>query len=52
MKKFGFRSVYRHKEIPLIYCKLGIDDKTKRVWFNVCDSDGRLFIMVNMVKMT
>ncbi len=55
MKKLGFRydhdiedyvykfPVYRHKEIPLIYCKLGIDDETKRVWFNVCNSDGRLY---------
>ncbi len=55
-KKFGFRydhsvddytyifPVYKYKGIvPTIYCKLGVDEETKIVWFNVCDDNDRLY---------
>lgn len=56
MKKLGFRYnrsvddyiytfvVYKYKgTVPMIYCKLGVDEETKRVWFNVCDDNDRLY---------
>ena len=51
MKKIGFKfdheleeyvykfPVYKYDGIPLIFCKLGIDEETKRIWFKVCDSN-------------
>lgn len=56
MKKIGFRydhsiddytysfPVYKYKGIvPMVYCKLGIDEETKRVWFKICDDSDRLY---------
>lgn len=55
MKKLGFRydhsaedytykfPVYKHNGIPLVFCKVGIDEETKRVWFNVCDTNDTLY---------
>ena len=55
MKKLGFRydrsidaytytfTVHIYKGISLIYCKLGIDDETKDVWFNVYDANDILY---------
>ncbi|MCR2049719.1 hypothetical protein NSB25_20910 [Acetatifactor muris] len=55
MKKVGFKfdheleeyvykfPVYKYNGIPLIFCKLGIDEDTKRIWFNVCDSNNILY---------
>ncbi len=56
MKKIGFRydrnfdgytytfSVYKYKGIvPMIYCKLGVDEELKKVWISVCDDNDRLY---------
>ena len=56
MKKLGFRYdrgieeytytfvVYKYKGIvPMVYCKLGIDEETGIVWFKVCDDNDRLY---------
>lgn len=31
------------KKEPLVFCKLGIDEETKRVFFNICNVDGTLY---------
>ncbi|MBD5496443.1 MAG: hypothetical protein HDR11_01575 [Lachnospiraceae bacterium] len=55
MKKIGFRydydlenyiykfPVYKNKGIPLIFCKLVIDEDTDIVWFNVYNADNTLY---------
>ena len=56
MKELGFKydyiikdyiyqfSVYKsQKKEPLVFCKLGIEEETKRVFFNVCNPDGSLY---------
>lgn len=55
MKSIGFRydrelddyiykfPVYKHHKIPLLFCKLGIDEETKRVLFNICDTNNTLY---------
>lgn len=52
MKKLGFRydseydgyvyrfPVYKYNKIPILFCKIGIDEETKQVWFRVCDNNG------------
>lgn len=55
MKSLGFRydhdldcyiykfPVYKCDKIPLIFCKLGIDEETHRVWFNVYDANNIIY---------
>ena len=56
MKELGFRYDYEiqdyiykfpvyksQKKEPLIFCKLGVDEETKQVYFNVCNVDGTLY---------
>ena len=56
MKELGFRYDYIIKEYiyqfpvykskknePLVFCKLGVDEETKKVYFNVCNADGTLY---------
>lgn len=56
MKKYGFRydrsfecytyifPVYKYKGIiPIIYCKLGVNEETKNVWINVYDDNDRFY---------
>ena len=56
MKELGFRydyiikdyiyqfPVYKSKKNePLVFCKLGVDEETKKVYFNVCNADGTLY---------
>ena len=56
MKELGFKydfelqdyiykfPVYKSKKNePLVFCKLGIDEETKRVFFNICNVDGTLY---------
>lgn len=56
MKELGFKydfelqdyiykfPVYKSKKNePLIFCKLGIDEETKRVYFNICNVDDTLY---------
>ena len=56
MKELGFRydyeiqdyiykfPVYKSKKNePLVFCKLGVDEETKRVFYNVCNTDGTLY---------
>lgn len=55
MKRIGFRydhelddyiykfTVYRYSNIPLIFCKLGVDGETQMVWFNVYDANDALY---------
>ncbi|MCM1045271.1 MAG: hypothetical protein NC417_07150 [Candidatus Gastranaerophilales bacterium] len=55
MKSLGFRydhsldayiykfPVYKCDKIPLIFCKLGIDEETHRIWFNVYDANDALY---------
>lgn len=55
MKNLGFRydhdlddyiykfPVYKCDKVPLIFCKLGIDEETNRVWFNIYDANNTLY---------
>ena len=56
MKELGFKydfelqdyiykfPVYKSKKNePLVFCKLGIDEETKKVYFNICNTDGTLY---------
>ena len=56
MKELGFKydyeiqdyiykfPVYKSKKHePLVFCKLGVDEEIKRVFYNVCNSDGTLY---------
>lgn len=55
MKKSGFRydaelddyvyrfPVYRYKNIPVNFCKIGIDEDTGKVWFNIYDANNMLY---------
>lgn len=55
MKALGFRydrelgdyiykfSVYQYNKSPLLFCKIGIDEETKRVWFNIYDTSNVLY---------
>lgn len=56
MKKIGFRydrsfegyiytfPVYKYNgSVPMIYCKLGIDEESKRVCLSICDDNDRLY---------
>ena len=56
MKELGFKydfelqdyiykfPVYKsQKKEPLVFCKLGVDDESKRVFFNVTNKDGTLY---------
>lgn len=56
MKELGFKYDYELKDYiykfpvykskknePLIFCKLGIDEETKRVYFNICNVDDTLY---------
>ncbi len=36
-------TVYRYNKNPLIFCKIGIDEETNRVWYNVYNADGSLY---------
>jgi len=52
MKKLGFRynneydgyvyrfPVYKYNKIPILFCKMGIDEETNQVWFNIYDNNG------------
>ncbi len=31
------------KKEPLIFCKLGVDEETKHIYYNVCNIDGTLY---------
>lgn len=31
------------KKEPLIFCRLGVDEETKQIYFNVCNVDGTLY---------
>lgn len=36
--------VYKsQKKEPLVFCKLGVDEETKQVFFNVCNPDSSLY---------
>lgn len=56
MKELGFRYDYEihdyiykfpvyksKKKEPLIFCRLGVDEETKRVFFNICNPDNSLY---------
>lgn len=56
MKELGFKYdfeiqdyIYRfpvylsQKKEPLVFCKLGVDEETKQVYFNVTNKDGTLY---------
>ena len=58
MKELGFKYDYEIQDYiykfpvylskkkepePLVFCKLGIDEETKKIFFNVCNSDGTLY---------
>lgn len=55
MKELGFRydyelgdyvlkfTVYKYGKIPLIFCKLGIDEETNIIWHCVCDANNNLY---------
>lgn len=57
MKEMGFKydygiqdyiykfPVYKSKKFnsPLIFCKLGVDEETKKVFYNICNLDGTLY---------
>lgn len=55
MKKLGFRydsklddyiykfPVYKHNKVPTLFCKLGIDEETNRIWFNVYDANDTIY---------
>ena len=56
MKELGFKydyeiqdyiykfPVYKSKKNePLIFCRLGVDEETKQIYFNVCNVDGTLY---------
>lgn len=52
MKQLGFKydhelddyvyrfPVYEYNRVPVLFCKLGIDEETGYVWFNVYDNNG------------
>lgn len=36
--------VYNYnKAVPVIYCRITVDEETNRAWLNVCDDNGRLY---------
>lgn len=36
--------VYKYKEmVPMIYCRLTVDEETQRAYLNVCDDNDRLY---------
>lgn len=35
--------VYRYNNIPLLFCKLGIDEETKRVWYDIYNTNNTLY---------
>lgn len=35
--------VYKYGRKPVIICKLGIDQETYEIWFNVCSTNGVLY---------
>lgn len=56
LKKLGFRyskkyegymqtfEVYKYKNlVPMIYCRITVDEESKRVWLNICDDQDRLY---------
>lgn len=56
MKELGFKYDYEiqdyiykfpvylsKKKEPLVFCKLGVDEETKRIYFNICNIDGTLY---------
>lgn len=55
MKRIGFKydydlddyvykfPVYSYKNIPLVFCKLGIDEETKRVWLGMYDANNVMY---------
>lgn len=55
MKKIGFRydheldgyiyrfPVYKYRNVPLLFCWLGIDEDTRTVWHDIYDSNGTLY---------
>lgn len=56
LRKLGFRYskkyegyvhtfvAYSYKKIvPMIYCRITVDEETKRAWLNVCDDNDRLY---------
>ncbi len=55
MKELGFKydlqldkyiykfPVYKNNKVPLIFCKLGIDEETNCIWFNVYDLHDMLY---------
>lgn len=40
---YKFPVYLSQKKEPLVFCKLGIDEETKKVFFNVCDTNGGLY---------
>ena len=57
MKALGFRydrelddyiykfPVYQYNKNPLLFCKIGIDEETKKIWFNVYDARNALYAL-------
>lgn len=56
LRKLGFRYsktyegyvhtfvVYKYKKIvPMIYCRITVNEETQRAWLNVCDDNDRLY---------
>ena len=37
-------AVYKYKKQPLIFCKIGIDEDTKQVWYTVCDINNITYV--------
>ncbi len=35
--------VYKYNKAPLIFCKIGVDEETNMVWYNVYNADGSLY---------
>lgn len=35
--------VHKYNKTFLIFCKIGVDEETKMIWYNVYNSDGSLY---------
>lgn len=36
--------VYKYKNlVPMIYCRITVDEESKRVWLSICDDQDRLY---------
>lgn len=56
LKRLGFRyskkyegyvhtfEVYKYKNlVPVIYCRITVDEESKSAWLNICDGQDRLY---------